>query len=77
MSARGLIVDDFAPNLKLLEARLTAEYFDVITASSGPEALIICGQGDCGFWGSGVFSRVCSASSMPARPPPRSSARGP
>ena len=47
MSARVLIVDDFAPNLKLLEARLTAEYFDVITASSGPEALAICGQGDC------------------------------
>ena len=47
MSARVLIVDDFAPNLKLLEARLTAEYFDVVTASSGPEALAVCGQGDC------------------------------
>jgi two-component system cell cycle response regulator len=47
MSARVLIVDDFAPNLKLLEARLTAEYFDVLTASSGPEALAICAQGDC------------------------------
>ena len=47
MSARVLIVDDFAPNLKLLEAYLTAEYFDVVTASSGPEALAICGQGDC------------------------------
>ena len=47
MSARVLIVDDFAPNLKLLEARLTAEYFDVLTASSGPEALAICAQDEC------------------------------
>ena len=47
MSARVLIVDDFAPNLKLLEARLTAEYFDVLTASSGAEALAICAQGEC------------------------------
>ena len=47
MSARLLIVDDFAPNLKLLEARLSAEYFDVITASNGPEALSICAQGLC------------------------------
>ncbi len=47
MSARVLIVDDFAPNLKLLEARLTAEYFDVLTASSGPEALAICAEGEC------------------------------
>ena len=47
MSARVLIVDDFAPNRALLEARLTIEYFDVITASNGPEALAICAQGDC------------------------------
>ena len=47
MSARVLIVDDFAPNLKLLEARLTAEYFDVVSATNGPEALAICTQGDC------------------------------
>lgn len=47
MSARVLIVDDFQPNLKLLEARLAAEYFDVVTASSGPEALAICAGGDC------------------------------
>ncbi len=47
MSARVLIVDDIASNRKLLEARLTAEYFDVIGASSGPEALTICAQGDC------------------------------
>ncbi len=47
MSARVLIVDDFLPNLKLLEARLAAEYFDTVTASSGAEALAICAQGDC------------------------------
>jgi two-component system cell cycle response regulator len=39
MSARILVVDDIAPNVKLLEARLTAEYFDVVTASDGPTAL--------------------------------------
>ncbi|MCM0021997.1 MAG: response regulator, partial [Tagaea sp.] len=39
MSARVLVVDDVLPNVKLLEARLTAEYFDVIAAHSGPEAL--------------------------------------
>ena len=47
MSARVLIVDDFAPNLKLLEARLSAEYFDVLTASTGPDALAVCARGDC------------------------------
>lgn len=45
MTARILAVDDVAINLKLLEARLTAEYFDVSLAMSGPEALAICGQG--------------------------------
>ena len=39
MTARVLIVDDIPTNVRLLEARLTAEYFDVITAHSGPEAL--------------------------------------
>jgi two-component system cell cycle response regulator len=37
-----LIVDDIPTNVRLLEARLTAEYFDVLTASSGAEALAIC-----------------------------------
>jgi two-component system cell cycle response regulator len=45
MSARILVVDDLLPNLKLLEARLTAEYFDVRTATSGPECLAICAEG--------------------------------
>ena len=35
MTARVLVVDDIAANLKLLEARLTAEYFDVVTATNG------------------------------------------
>ena len=39
MSARILVVDDILPNVKLLEAKLSAEYYEVITASSGFEAL--------------------------------------
>ena len=30
MSARVLVVDDIPANVKLLEARLSAEYFDVV-----------------------------------------------
>lgn len=41
MTARVLVVDDILPNVKLLEAKLTSEYFDVLTATSGPEALEI------------------------------------
>ena len=47
MTARVLIVDDVATNVKLLEARLTAEYFDVLTASNGAEALAIVARGGC------------------------------
>lgn len=39
MSARILVVDDILPNIKLLEAKLKADYYDVITAQSGAEAL--------------------------------------
>lgn len=39
MSARILVVDDILPNVKLLEAKLAAEYYDVLTATSGAEAL--------------------------------------
>lgn len=39
MSARVLVVDDVLPNVKLLEAKLTSEYFEVICATSGEEAL--------------------------------------
>ena len=42
MTARILIVDDVPVNLRLLGARLAAEYYDVVTAASGPEALTIC-----------------------------------
>ncbi len=47
MTARVLIVDDVFANIRLLEARLTAEYFTVITAMSGPQALDICERGEC------------------------------
>ncbi|MCA0319141.1 MAG: PleD family two-component system response regulator [Proteobacteria bacterium] len=47
MTARVLVVDDILANVKLLEARLSAEYFDVITAMSGPEALSICERAQC------------------------------
>ena len=44
MTARVLVVDDILANVKLLEARLTAEYFEVLTASNGPDALEICNR---------------------------------
>jgi two-component system, cell cycle response regulator len=39
MSARVLVVDDVEVNVRLLEAKLSSEYFTVITASGGPQAL--------------------------------------
>lgn len=42
MTARILVVDDIPANVKLLEARLLAEYFDVLTAVDGFKALEIC-----------------------------------
>ncbi|WP_011580687.1 MULTISPECIES: PleD family two-component system response regulator [Chelativorans] len=42
MTARILVVDDVPANLRLLEARLLAEYYDVVTARSGPDAIDIC-----------------------------------
>src|SRR4029450_2673777 len=47
MSARILVVDDVPANVKLLEARLSAEYFDVLTAANGAEALDICSRSEC------------------------------
>ena len=41
MTARVLVVDDILANVKLLEARLSAEYFEVLTACNGQEALDI------------------------------------
>jgi two-component system cell cycle response regulator len=39
MTARVLVVDDILSNVKLLEAKLSAEYFDVNTAFNGLECL--------------------------------------
>ena len=39
MAGRVLVVDDVPTNVKLLEAKLVAEYFDVIPAYNGQEAL--------------------------------------
>jgi len=39
MSARVLVVDDVEINIKLLEAKLTSEYFHVVTAADGMTAL--------------------------------------
>ncbi|MBX9591069.1 MAG: PleD family two-component system response regulator [Hyphomonadaceae bacterium] len=43
MTARVLVVDDILANVKLLEARLSAEYFEVLTAHNGREALQVLG----------------------------------
>jgi two-component system cell cycle response regulator len=47
MTARVLVVDDVPANLRLLEARLAADYFDVVTATNGFDALSICQRGQC------------------------------
>src|SRR6185437_5347175 len=39
MSARILVVDDVEVNVRLLEAKLSAEYFNVLTANDGLTAL--------------------------------------
>lgn len=39
MTGRILVVDDILPNVKLLEAKLMAEYYEVITAFNGFDAL--------------------------------------
>ena len=39
MTARVLVVDDIPVNVRLLEAKFSAEYFHVLTASGGNEAL--------------------------------------
>ena len=49
MTARVLVVDDLEPNVKLLEAKLRAEYFDVLTAFSGQQAIELA-----------IAERVCS-----------------
>src|SRR6195952_1089885 len=47
MSARVLIVDDVFPNVNLLETKLSLEYFDVLAAMNGPDAIAICEKGLC------------------------------
>ncbi|MET0272894.1 MAG: PleD family two-component system response regulator [Phenylobacterium sp.] len=44
MSARILVVDDVEANVRLLEAKLSAEYYDVLTACDGPTALAMAAQ---------------------------------
>jgi len=39
MTARVLVVDDVELNVKLLEAKLSSEYFEVIAADNGQAAL--------------------------------------
>ncbi|QUD88183.1 PleD family two-component system response regulator [Phenylobacterium montanum] len=41
MTARILVVDDIEANLRVLEAKLTAEYYEVLLAEDGPTALAI------------------------------------
>ena len=45
MTARILVVDDVPANVKLLEVRLLAEYFEVLTAFNGPDAIETCENG--------------------------------
>ncbi len=39
MPARVLVVDDLPLNIKVLEAKLVSQYFDVVTAPDGATAL--------------------------------------
>src|SRR5918994_1408900 len=45
MTARILVVDDIPANVRLLEVRLLAEYFEVLTAANGPDAIETCENG--------------------------------
>ncbi len=44
MTARILVVDDIPANVRLLEAKLMAEYFEVLTASDGYAALEVANE---------------------------------
>src|SRR5690349_12466380 len=44
MTARILVVDDVELNVKLLEAKLAGEYFEVLCAADGPTAIDIADQ---------------------------------
>jgi len=41
MTAKILVVDDIEANVRLLEAKLSSEYYQVLTASDGPTALAV------------------------------------
>ena len=43
MSARILVIDDIDANVRLLEAKLTADYYEVLTATDGVTGLAIAG----------------------------------
>ena len=47
MTARVLVVDDVRSNRKLLQTRLSLEYFEVLTATNGADAIAICQKGEC------------------------------
>lgn len=47
MTGRVLIVDDNPTNVRLLEARLSADYYTVLTAGTGEDAIDICNRGEC------------------------------
>jgi two-component system cell cycle response regulator len=44
MTARILVIDDVEPNVRLLEAKLTLEYYEVLTGNDGPTALRLAAE---------------------------------
>src|ERR1700756_5686333 len=44
MTAKILVVDDVFANVRLLEAKLTADYYDVLCAYDGPTALAMAAE---------------------------------
>ena len=44
MTGRILVVDDIEANVRLLQAKLTAEYYDVLTASDGATGLAMAAE---------------------------------
>ena len=46
MSAKVLVVDDIEVNVRLLEAKLLSEYYDVISAPDGPRAIELAQTAD-------------------------------
>ncbi len=61
MTARILVVDDAPASVRLLEARLLAEYFDVITAASGAEAIEVLDSGQQFYRASANFIPTATA----------------